>query len=115
MIMREAILLTAAAILAAPAAGQTHWVATWGASPSPQLAAQEMKTAKLEFENQTLREIVHITIGGNTVRVRLSNAYGKEAVDIGGGGTARRGPTPHPPPRTHPPHPPHTRPPLHRP
>jgi lysophospholipase L1-like esterase len=42
-----------------------------------------MRTAKLVFENQTLREIVHTSIGGNTVRVRLSNAYGKDTVEIG--------------------------------
>ena len=65
------------------AAEKTHWVVTWGASPSPQLADDaQMRTAKLEFENQTLREIVHTSIGGNTVRVRLSNAFGKDAVDI---------------------------------
>ena len=29
-----------------------------GASPSPQLPADQMRAAKLEFENQTLREIV---------------------------------------------------------
>jgi lysophospholipase L1-like esterase len=42
-----------------------------------------MRAAKLEFENQTLREIVHTSIGGDTVRVRLSNAYGKDSVEIG--------------------------------
>ena len=41
------------------AADRTHWVVTWGASPAPQLSNQEMRTAKLEFENQTLREIVY--------------------------------------------------------
>lgn len=42
-----------------------------------------MRTEKLAYENQTLREIVHSSIGGDTVRVRLSNAYGKQAVEIG--------------------------------
>jgi lysophospholipase L1-like esterase len=66
------------------AADQTHWVVTWGASPAPQLAdPTQIRAAKLEFDNQTLREIVHTSIGSATVRVRLSNAYGKDAVDIG--------------------------------
>ena len=66
------------------AADKTHWVVTWGASPAPQLADEtQMSRAKLVFENQTLREIVHTSIGGNTVRVRLSNAFGKEAAEIG--------------------------------
>ena len=67
------------------AAAQNHWVVTWGASPAPQLPDQaEMRAAKLEFENQTIREIVHASIGSDTVRVRLSNAYGKQTVEIGG-------------------------------
>ncbi len=42
-----------------------------------------MRSAKLVFENQTLRQIVHTSLGGNKVRVRLSNAYGKQPVMIG--------------------------------
>jgi lysophospholipase L1-like esterase len=62
----------------------THWIGTWGASPSPQLTdPAQIEKAKLNFEGQTLREIVHISIGGPQVRVRLSNAYGKQAVTIG--------------------------------
>jgi lysophospholipase L1-like esterase len=74
-----------ACILAAPllAAGSNHWVATWAASPAPQLPdSGQMRTAKLEFENQTVREIVHVSIGGGEVRVRLSNAYGNQPVEI---------------------------------
>ena len=56
-------------------ASLTHWVGTWGAAPSP--------ITKMEFNNQTLREIVHVSIGGNTLRIRLSNAYNPEPVNIG--------------------------------
>ncbi len=73
------------------AADQAHWVVTWGASPAPQLAdSSQIRAAKLEFDNQTLREIVHTSIGGDTVRVRLSNAYGQHAVDIGAAHIALR-------------------------
>src|SRR5215471_7565701 len=81
-----ALLFTSAALPAEP----THWVVTWGASPALQLTAQEMRSAKLEFENQTLREIVHTSIPGATVRVRLSNAYGKQPVDVGAAHIAMR-------------------------
>lgn len=43
-----------------------------------------MRAAHLVFDNQTLREIVHTSIGGSAVRVRLSNAYSHTPVDIGG-------------------------------
>ncbi|HSU58657.1 MAG TPA: SGNH/GDSL hydrolase family protein [Bryobacteraceae bacterium] len=59
-----------------------HWAGTWAASPSPQLAEAQLQKEKLEFDHQTLREIVHISIGGDTLRVRLSNAYGNPAVQI---------------------------------
>ena len=66
------------------AAEHTRWVGTWEASPSPQLPDEsKMRDGHLMFENQTLREIIHTSIGGNTVRVRLSNAYGKDTVEIG--------------------------------
>jgi lysophospholipase L1-like esterase len=73
-------------------AAQPHWVAGWGTSPAPQLPDEaQMRDAKLLFENQTLREIVHISIGGETLRLRLSNAYGKQAVEIGAVHVALRG------------------------
>jgi lysophospholipase L1-like esterase len=40
--------------------------------------------------NQTLRQIVHTSIGGSRVRVVLSNAFGTAPVDIGGGSVALR-------------------------
>ena len=66
------------------ALAQTHWVGAWGTSPAPQLGdAAQMYSSKLIFENQTLREIVHASIGGDTVRVRLSNAYGGQMAPVG--------------------------------
>jgi lysophospholipase L1-like esterase len=68
----------------ASGAERNHWVATWVASPAPQIPdAAEMRTRNLEFNNQTVREIVHTSIGGDTVRVKLSNAFGTQAVAIG--------------------------------
>jgi lysophospholipase L1-like esterase len=74
---------SATLLFAQTALAQTHWVGTWGAAPSPQLQAAEMESQKLVFHNQTVREIVHISIGGDRVRVRLSNTFGAEPVAIG--------------------------------
>ncbi len=41
-----------------------------------------MRTAKLLFENQTLRMFAHTSIGGGMVRVRLSNVFGKAFLKI---------------------------------
>ncbi|MBV8810806.1 MAG: hypothetical protein JO033_19230, partial [Acidobacteriaceae bacterium] len=88
-IFRVATLVCTAFV--ASAAEQTHWIGTWGASPAPQLSnAAQMFRDKLLFSNQTIREIVHTSAGGATVRVRLSNVYGKEAVLIGAAHIALR-------------------------
>jgi lysophospholipase L1-like esterase len=76
-------LLSLLFVITLKAAGP-HWVATWGASPAPQLPDEkEMRLGKLVYDNQTLREIIHTSIGSDTVRVRLSNAYGTKPVEIG--------------------------------
>ena len=51
-----------------------HWIGTWGTSP---------EAGTTSFTNQTLRLIVHTSIGGDFVRIRLSNAYGTASLVIG--------------------------------
>ena len=70
-------LITTFVLAAALCAAQTHWIATWGCAPTP-----GNETAK--FDNQTIREIVHVSLGGDSIRVRLSNAFSNQPVDIGG-------------------------------
>jgi len=80
------------ALAAAAAPSQTRWVGSWGDAAAPQLADEtQMHAAGLVFDNQTMREIVHTSIGGAEVRVRLSNAYGKQTVQIGAAHLALRG------------------------
>ncbi len=71
--------------------GADHWVGTWGTSPAPQLQDPAMlERAKLLYDNQTIREIVHTSIAGDTLRVRLSNAYSSRPVTIGAAHIALR-------------------------
>jgi lysophospholipase L1-like esterase len=60
-----------------------HWVGTWSASMQGQLSFAGRTMPSEEFDNQTVRMIVHTTIGGHRARVRLSNAFGKEPLVIG--------------------------------
>jgi lysophospholipase L1-like esterase len=53
-----------------------HWVCTWAASPMAGTWADE-------FQNQTIRMIVHVSLGGNRIRVQLSNAFGAHSLTIG--------------------------------
>ncbi len=88
MLLRIALCLP---VLAGLSWGAERWVATWAPSPSPQLAdVGQIRTAKLAFENQTLRQIVHVSLGGESLRVRLSNVFGKDKVEIGAAHVALR-------------------------
>lgn len=58
-----------------------RWVGTWSTSPMP--AEATFGPAPLSFEDQTLRQIVHVSVGGTRVRVRLSNQMGSTALNIG--------------------------------
>lgn len=60
-----------------------HWIVSWGTSPSPELATEaEREKMHLRFSAQTVREIIHLSVGGSAFRVRLSNVYGTTALPI---------------------------------
>jgi len=79
------------ALAAAEKPATTHWVATWAASPSAPGTDAEMRRRKMEFDNQTVRLIAHISLGGEHFRVRLANFYGTKSVAIGEAHLALRG------------------------
>lgn len=56
-----------------------RWVTTWATSPST-LPAAEQDPAMIE--DQTLRLIVHTSIGGSSLRLRLSNLHGDHDIEI---------------------------------
>ena len=57
-----------------------HWVGTWACSPQPADASSEPPAPG--FADVTLRQVVHVSIGGPKIRVRFSNAFGKSALTI---------------------------------
>lgn len=78
----------------------TRWIATWGTALVPRQAVpqlQEEPTSRedlgwqpiavrnpnVHFKNQTLRQILRTSIGGNQVRVMLSNLFGTTPLEIG--------------------------------
>lgn len=92
---------------AAQAADSGHWVSTWATSPQEPRAfgppragtARRAPAANARpliglpiasFHNQTIRMIAHTTIGGQRVRVELSNAFGTKPLDIGAAHIAMR-------------------------
>src|ERR1041385_7706958 len=75
------------ACLSPLALAQDHWVATWAASPQ----APHAGAANVSFNNQTIRMVVHTSIGGRRARVQFSNAFGIAPLVIGSAHVALRG------------------------
>jgi lysophospholipase L1-like esterase len=58
-----------------------RWVATWTAAPMPGDSTFGADSPRLA--NQTVRHIVHISVGGRRLRVKLSNLFGENPLVIG--------------------------------
>jgi lysophospholipase L1-like esterase len=63
--------------------GNRHWVGTWAASPAP-------SESGVAFNNHTIRMNPRISLGGERLRVRISNAYGNRPLAIGAARIALR-------------------------
>jgi lysophospholipase L1-like esterase len=81
----SAVWAIVAASSPAPTKETTAWVGTWAAAAQP-----ARPPTPQSFENQTLRLIVHTSIGGTKARIRISNTYGDRPLVIGGARVARR-------------------------
>src|SRR5438034_1522490 len=93
--------LTATLVLVQIAEAQDHWVTTWAAAPQARLQAPlggqrggpapPANAAPTLFNDQTIRMIVHTSLGGRRARVTLSNAYGNTPLRVGAAHVAMRG------------------------
>src|SRR5882757_6968761 len=61
----------------------SHWVGTWAATPAP--------AEGVALSSPTIRMFPRISVGGDTIRVRLSNAAGTGDLVIGATHVAKRG------------------------
>jgi lysophospholipase L1-like esterase len=84
-----AVTLVAISLALSPVDAQsqtTGWISTWTASPQ---APRGVMPASVS--NRTVRQVVHASIGGNKVRIRLSNEFGSKPVLIGAASVALAG------------------------
>ena len=58
------------------------WVTTWATSPQAPTPLFP-NPGNAGFSNQTVRNIVFTSVGGNQIRIRLSNAFGKRTLTVG--------------------------------
>jgi lysophospholipase L1-like esterase len=77
-------------VIAAPAggasaAGTEPWITTWAATPAPRWAEELPAPFNVPevLEGQTVRQVARISVGGDQVRIVLSNEFGARPVTIG--------------------------------
>jgi len=75
--LRPTLLAATLTLSALPSSAQTNWVATWGTAPVAQANAHHAFTMPT-----TLRQIVHVSLGGSTLRVVLTNELGTSSLVI---------------------------------
>ncbi len=77
--LHRTVLAATFVLSTAPTLAQTNWVATWGTAPVAQVNTHHAFTMPT-----TLRQIVHVSIGGSTLRVTLTNEQGVNSLIIAG-------------------------------
>jgi lysophospholipase L1-like esterase len=81
------VAVVAAAVVVMPSASAARgggWTGTWATVPT---AVPPSNVAS--FEDQTIRQVVHVSVGGVALRVRLSNEFGVRPLVIGAAHAAR--------------------------
>ncbi len=78
--MKRAAFMIACLFTAAAAMADGHWVGTWGTAP--QLVESHNNPPSPGLGNNSLRQIVQVSIGGEKVRLKLTNEFSKGATEI---------------------------------
>ena len=73
-------MMLACMLMAGVALAGGHWIGTWGTAP--QLVERHNNPPAPGLANNSLREIVQVSIGGKKVRLKLTNEFSTEATEI---------------------------------
>ncbi len=73
------VVMAAASVSTARAAGPDHWVGTWATAPVMVVNPK----GGVGTEDETLREVVRVSLGGAMMRVVLTNEFGTGPLTIG--------------------------------
>jgi lysophospholipase L1-like esterase len=67
--------------------GESGWVSTWSASA---MAPTPLASSVQSLNDQTVRDIVYTSAGGDTVRIRVTNAFGDAPLTVRAATVARQ-------------------------
>jgi lysophospholipase L1-like esterase len=64
---------------------QTKWVATWATAPEPLVSSQSgFNPPAIGLANNSVRQVLRVSLGGDTLRMRFTNEYTNVPVKING-------------------------------
>lgn len=78
--MKKIALVFACLLTGGTALAQSHWVGTWGTAP--QLVENNNNPPSPGLGNNSLRQIVQVSIGGERVRLKLTNEFSTGSTQI---------------------------------
>ena len=78
--MKKTALILAGLLTAGVVLAQNHWVGTWGTAP--QLVENNNNPPSPGLGNNSLRQIVQVSIGGEKVRLKLTNEFSTGSTEI---------------------------------
>ena len=78
--MKKTVLMMVCLLTATIAFGDNHWVGTWGTAP--QLVENNNNPPSPGLGNNSLRQIVQVSIGGEKVRLKLTNEFSTGSTEI---------------------------------
>lgn len=78
--MKRIVFIFACLLSAGIALAGGHWVGTWGTAP--QLVERHNNPPAPGLTNNSLRQIVQVSIGGKKVRLKLTNEFSTEPTEI---------------------------------
>ncbi|HEX4814502.1 MAG TPA: SGNH/GDSL hydrolase family protein [Nonomuraea sp.] len=71
--------------------GHSPWQAAWGAAMQEPAEGVLPNWAAAGFDDHSVRQVLRLSAGGTTLRIRLSNLYGSAPVRLAGATVARAG------------------------
>ena len=78
--MKKLVLVFACLVTSSVAIAQSHWVGTWGTAP--QLVENNNNPPSPGLSGNSLRQIVQVSIGGERVRLKLTNEFSNGSTQI---------------------------------
>jgi len=78
--MKKIVLMLVCLLAAGMVFAKGHWVGTW--ATAPQLVERHNNPPSPGLGNNSLRQIVQVSIGGKKVRLKLTNEFSKEPTEI---------------------------------